>query len=123
MEMANFLASATLVMVMKKSEADTLALRERIGAAFVLPFQPLAMACVFVKLTCNSELVDIKEDIAEVTSPCQFCGEMQREVWISTMGAIGSDEVRLGVCPCMHGRLQRFQLAREARYASGHFGE
>jgi hypothetical protein len=30
------------------------------------------MVCVFVKLACKYVLVDIKEDIAEVTSPCQF---------------------------------------------------
>lgn len=58
--MADFLASATPVALLKKSEADTLVLRERMGLDFVLPIRPLAMACVFVKFACCCMFVDIK---------------------------------------------------------------
>ncbi len=42
------------------------------GPDFVLPKSPLAMVYVFVKLACNCMLSGIKDDIADVTCPCQF---------------------------------------------------
>ncbi len=67
---SDFFASATLVTLLKKNEEDIRALRELMGPDFVLPIRPLAMACVFMKLACNYMLSDIKDDIADVTSPC-----------------------------------------------------
>jgi hypothetical protein len=67
---ADYLASAILVARMKKNEEDTQALRELMGPNFGLPINPLAMACVFVKLTCNCVISGIKDDFAEVTEPC-----------------------------------------------------
>ena len=66
---ADYLASATLVTLLKKSKEDTLALRELLGPDFVFPIRALAMACVFVKLACNCVLSGIKDDIAKVTGP------------------------------------------------------
>jgi len=66
---ADYLASATLVALLKKSEEDIHALQELLGLDFVLPIRLLAMACVFVKLACYCVLSGIKDDIAEVTSP------------------------------------------------------
>jgi hypothetical protein len=68
----DYLASTTLVALFKKNEEDIHALRELMGTGFVSPILPLAMACVFVKLACNCVLAAIKDDIAEVTGPCQF---------------------------------------------------
>ena len=50
---ADYLASATLVALMKKSEEDMEALRDLLGPSFVLPIRPLAMSCVFVELAFN----------------------------------------------------------------------
>ena len=69
---ADYLASATLVALLKKSKEDTQALRDLLGPSFILPIRPLAMACVFVKMRCNCTLTDIKDDIADVTGPTQF---------------------------------------------------
>ena len=69
---AHYLASATLVALLKKNEEDTHAMRALLGPEFVLPIRPLAMACVFVKLACNYMLSGIKEDIADVAGPSQF---------------------------------------------------
>jgi hypothetical protein len=69
---ADYLASATLVALLKRSEEDIQALRELLGQVFVLPIRPLAMACGFVKLACYCVLSSIKDDIADVTGPCQF---------------------------------------------------
>jgi hypothetical protein len=69
---ADYFASATLVALLKKNKEDITALRELLGSDFVLPIRPLAMACVFVKLACNCMLSGIKDDIEEVTGPCQF---------------------------------------------------
>ena len=69
---ADYLASATLVALLKKSEDDIHALRELLRPDFVLPIRPLAMACVFVKLACNCVLSGIMDDIAAVTGPCHF---------------------------------------------------
>jgi len=66
---ADYLASATLVPLLKKSEEDIHLLREMLGPDFVLPIRPLAMACMFVKLACNCVLSGINDDIAEVTGP------------------------------------------------------
>jgi hypothetical protein len=66
---ADYLASATLVALLNKSEEDIHALRELFGPDFVLPIHPLARACVFVKLAYNCVLSGIKDDIAEVTGP------------------------------------------------------
>jgi hypothetical protein len=60
---ADYLALATLVALLKKSEVDIHALRELLGPYFFLPIRPLAMACVFVKLACNCVLSGIKDDI------------------------------------------------------------
>jgi len=69
---ADYLASATLIALLKKNEEDIHALRELLGSDFVLSIRPLAMSCVFVKLACNCMLSSIKDDIADVTCPCQF---------------------------------------------------
>ena len=66
---ADYLASATLVPLLKKSEEDIHLLREMLGPDFVLPIRPRVMACVFVKLACNCVLSGIKDDIAKVTGP------------------------------------------------------
>ena len=50
---ADYLASATLVALLKKSEEDTRALRDLLESGFILPIRPLTMACVFVKFACN----------------------------------------------------------------------
>jgi hypothetical protein len=68
----DYLASATLVTLLKKNEEDIHALRELLGPDFVLSIRPLAMACVFVKLACTCVLSGIKDHIAYVTGPCQF---------------------------------------------------
>jgi hypothetical protein len=49
----DYMASETLVALLKKNAEDTQALRELMGPDFVLSMRPLAMACVFVKLACN----------------------------------------------------------------------
>jgi hypothetical protein len=69
---AHYFASATLVALLKKNEDDIKTLRELLGPNFVLPIRPLAMACVFLKMACNCMLFCIKDDIADVTCPCQF---------------------------------------------------
>ena len=69
---ADYLASATLVAILKKSEKGTHALRDHLGPGFALPIRPLAMACVFVELACNCTLSGINDDIADVTGPTQF---------------------------------------------------
>jgi len=69
---ADYFASYMLVAVLKKNDDDMKALRELLGPDFVLPIRPLAMACVFVKLAYNCMLSGIKDDIADVTSPCQL---------------------------------------------------
>jgi hypothetical protein len=69
---ADYLASATLVAMLKKSEEDIHILRKLLGPYFVLPIRPLAMAYVFVKLAVNWVLSGIKDDIAKVTGPGQF---------------------------------------------------
>ena len=68
----DYLASATLVALLKKSEEDIHALRELLGPNFVLSIRSMAMACVFVMLACNFVLSGIKDDIAKVTGPGQF---------------------------------------------------
>ncbi len=70
--MADYLASATLVALLKNNEEDTHALLELLGPEFILSIRPFAMACVFVKLACNCVLSGIKDDIADVTGPYQF---------------------------------------------------
>ena len=45
---ADYLASATLVALLKKGDEDTQALRDLLGPGFVLQIRPLAMACVFL---------------------------------------------------------------------------
>jgi len=55
-----------------RNEEDIHALCELLGSDFVLLIRPLAVSCVFVKLACNCMLSGIKDDIADVTSPCQF---------------------------------------------------
>jgi len=47
---ASYLASTTLVALLKKNAEDIHALLELLGPDFFLPIHPLAMACVFVKL-------------------------------------------------------------------------
>jgi hypothetical protein len=69
---ADYLASATLVALLKKSEEDIQAMRLLLGPDFALPIRPLAMACVFVKLACNYMLSGIKDDITNVTGPSQL---------------------------------------------------
>ena len=69
---ADYLASATLLALLKKNEEDTQALRELMGPDFVLPIRPLAMACVFMKLVCKCVLYGIQGDIAEVIGPFQY---------------------------------------------------
>jgi hypothetical protein len=69
---ADYLASATLIALLKKSKEDTHALRDLIGPSFVFPIRPLAMAYVFVKLACNCTLSGIKDDIADVIGSTQF---------------------------------------------------
>jgi len=69
---ADYLAPATLVALLKKSEEDTQALRDLLEPGFVLPIRPLAMACVFVKLACNYTISGIKDDIVDVTGPNQL---------------------------------------------------
>jgi len=70
---ADYLASAMLVALLKKSEVDIHALRELLGPDFVLPIRPLDMAGLFVKLLArNCVLSGIKDDIVEVTSLGQF---------------------------------------------------
>jgi hypothetical protein len=61
-----------LVALLKKDEDDIHALRTLLGLDFVLPIRPLALACVFVNLACNCMLMGIKDDIANVTGPCQL---------------------------------------------------
>ncbi len=67
---ADYLASATLVALLKKNEEGIHALRELFGPDFVLPICSLAMACVFCE--AGMQLSRIKDDIADVTDPCQF---------------------------------------------------
>jgi len=69
---ADYLASATLVALLKKDEEDIQAMRAILGSDFVLPIRPLAMACVFVKLACICMLSGIKDDTVDVTRPCQL---------------------------------------------------
>ena len=69
---ADYLALATLVALLKKSEVDIHALWELLGPDFVPPIRPLAMACVFVKLACKCVMSGIKYDIAKVSGPWQF---------------------------------------------------
>jgi hypothetical protein len=69
---ADYLASATLVSLLKKNEEDIHAMRALLGLHFVLPIRPLAMACVFLKQACNCMLLGIKDDLADGTGPCQF---------------------------------------------------
>ncbi len=68
----DYLASLTLVALLKKSEEDIQAMRALLGPDCVLPIRPLAIACVFVKLACICMLSGIKDDIANVTGPCQL---------------------------------------------------
>ena len=72
---ADYPAFATLIALLKKNEEDIHALRELLGQDFVLPIRPLAMACVFVKLTCSCVMSRIKYDSADVTGRCQFVVE------------------------------------------------
>ncbi len=76
--------------LLKKSKEDMHALRELLGPDFILPIRPLAMVCVFVKLTCNYMLSGIKDDIKVATGPRQFavgckggCESLQRALHVA----------------------------------------
>ena len=50
----DYLASATLVALLKKNEEETQALRELMVPDFILPIRPLVMSCIFVILACKA---------------------------------------------------------------------
>jgi hypothetical protein len=107
---ADYLETATLVALLKKSEEDIHVLRELLGPDFVLPIRPMAIACVFVKLACNCVISGIKDDIANVTGPGQIavgckggCKSLQCTGLTSSYGG------RPSVRPCRYGCHQRIQ--------------
>jgi len=68
----DYLASATLVALLKKNEEVTQALRELMGHNIVFSIRALVMSCVFVKLACKCVMSVIKDDIMKVMGPCKF---------------------------------------------------
>jgi hypothetical protein len=97
---ADYIAFATLVALLKKNEEDIQALRELLGPDFVLSIRPLAMACVFVKLSCNCVLSRINDVIADVTGPCQFavgckrgCESLQWAMYVAMEAGLASTQL------------------------------
>ncbi len=70
-DMADCLATTTIVVLLKKDAQEIQKTKETTGEDFSQPSCPLAMSCPLGKLTCDSVLLVIKKSIAIITDNLQ----------------------------------------------------